>query len=121
MDAEGMTGQYLTSRGVEGKQAWGKQAEWVCLSGTKGQEDISIAIFDHPSNPGFPSHWHARDYGLFSVNNLGQAVFSDGEREALNYSLIPGESVVFRHRIFITSGFHASTEDLETQFEDFSR
>jgi hypothetical protein len=118
---EGMTGHYLTSRGVEGREAWGKQAEWVSLSGTKGEEDISIAIFDHPGNPGFPSHWHARDYGLFAVNNLGQEVFSDGARQALNFTLTAGESVEFRHRIYITSGFHATEDQLNEQFSNFSQ
>ena len=119
--SEGMTGHYHTSRGVEDAEAWGKQAEWVGLDGTRVDEDITIALFDHPSNPGFPSHWHARDYGLFAVNNLGQAVFSNGEREALNYRLTPGESVVFRHRIYITSGFHATADQLNAQFADFTR
>ena len=120
-DSEGMTGHYFSSEGLEDGDAWGKQAEWVGLSGTKAEEDITMAIFDHPSNPGFPSHWHARDYGLFAVNNLGQSVFSNGEREALNYRLTPGESVVFRHRIYITSGTHATAEQLNAQFADFSR
>jgi len=120
-ETKGMTGHYLSSRGVEDSDVWGKQAEWVCLSATKGDEDISIAMFDHPSNPGFPSHWHARGYGLFSVNNLGQEVFSEGEREALNYRLIPGESVIFRHRLYITSGFHSTSGQVQAQFEDFSR
>ena len=33
------------------------------------------AILDHPQNPGFPTYWHARGYGLFAANNLGQKVF----------------------------------------------
>ena len=121
MNNEGMNGHYLNSRGVEGKDAWGLQAEWVSLSGTKGEEKITIAIFDHPENPGFPSHWHARDYGLFAVNNLGQEVFSDGARPALNFTLTAGESVEFRHRIFIASGYHATEDQLNEQFADFSR
>ena len=121
VDTAGMTGHYLNSRGVEGKDAWGKQAEWIVLNGTKGEEKISIAIFDHPDNPGFPSHWHARDYGLFSVNNLGQAIFSDGKREALNYKLSPGETVTFRHRLYITSGFHSGADELAKLFSEFSQ
>jgi len=120
MDPKGMNGHYLNSRGVEDKDVWGKQAEWVGLSGTKGQEKITIAIFDHPDNPGFPSHWHARDYGLFAVNNLGQEVFSEGARPALNFRLTAGESTIFRHRIFVTSGFHAGNDQLKDQFADFS-
>ncbi len=36
-------------------------------------------------------HWHARDYGLFAGNTLGQKVFSKGKLE-LNYKLAKGES-----------------------------
>jgi hypothetical protein len=28
-------------------------------------------MMDHPSNPRFPTYWHARDYGLFSLNPFG--------------------------------------------------
>ena len=36
---------------------------------------VALAILDHPSNPGFPPYWHARGYGLYAVNNLGQNAF----------------------------------------------
>ena len=31
-----------------------------------GGEPVSIAIFDAPGNPGYPTYWHARGYGLFA-------------------------------------------------------
>ena len=34
--------------------------------------------------PGYPTYWHARGYGLFAANPLGQAVFSEG-KEKLNF------------------------------------
>ena len=66
-------------------------------------ETISIAIIDHPKNPGYPTYWHARGYGLFAANPLGQKVFSGGKEE-LNLPLKQGEKVVFRYRIIIHSG-----------------
>jgi len=45
--------------------------------------------FDHPSNVGFPGYWHARGYGLFGINPLGQKIFSEGKEE-LNYKLPKG-------------------------------
>ncbi|MFC2115795.1 PmoA family protein [Bacteroidota bacterium] len=119
LNNEGINGHYLNSEGVEGKDAWGKRARWTNLSSNIGEEDISVAIFDHPGNIGYPSYWHARDYGLFSINNLGAKVF-DENSESMVVKLTPGESIVFRHRMYINSGSHASVEQLESVFEDFT-
>jgi hypothetical protein len=120
LDDEGMNGQYLNSEGVEGSDVWGKKAVWCALSSNIGDEKITIAIFDHPDNPNHPTFWHARTYGLFSVNNLGTAAF-DKNVESSTLKLAPGESIVFKHRVWITSWYHATEEQLNAQFEEFSR
>ena len=63
----------------------------------------TIAILDHPKNPGYPTYWHARGYGLFAANPLGQKVFSNG-KESLNLTLQKNQSVTFRYRVIIASG-----------------
>lgn len=73
------------------------------LYGRRAGTPISITIIDHPANPGYPTYWHARNYGLFAANPLGQKVFSKGA-ENLNYRLLKGQSVRFRYRVVITSG-----------------
>ncbi len=98
-----VTGNYLTSQGKEGEAAWGTRGNWCMLYGRKGGDAISIAIIDHPQNPGYPTYWHARNYGLFAANPLGQKVFSEG-KEILNFKLEKGQSVTFRYRIVIGSG-----------------
>ena len=103
---EGVSGDYLSSEGLTGKGVWGSRASWMILSGIVQDENVAVAIIDHPSNPGYPTHWHARGYGLFSANPLGQKQLSRGERE-LNLKLEAGESVTFRYRIAILS----NTED----------
>ena len=120
LDNEGVNGHYRNSDGIEDLDVWGKRADWVGLSATKGDEEITMAIFDHPGNPGYPASWHARGYGLFAVNNLGLKVFSDGKEE-LNFSLKKGESATFKHRLFITSGHRATDEELNQQFDSFSK
>ncbi len=95
-----VTGNYITSRGISGDSAWSTRAEWCMLYGKKGNDTISIAIIDHQKNIGYPTYWHARGYGLFAANPLGQKIFSKGA-ETLNYSLKKGESVTFRFRIVI--------------------
>ena len=119
MDNEGVNGHYRNSNGIEDLAVWGKRADWVGLSATKNGEDITIAMFDHPENPGYPASWHARGYGLFAVNNLGLKIFSEGKEE-LNFSIKKDESATFRHRIYITSGYRATDEELNKQFAAFS-
>jgi hypothetical protein len=97
------TGNYLTSREKQGDSAWGTRAEWCLLYGKMNTSVISIAIIDHPNNPGYPTYWHARGYGLFAANPLGQKIFSNGE-ESLNLRLQKNQSVTFRYRTVIASG-----------------
>jgi hypothetical protein len=98
-----VTGNYLTSEGKTGDSAWSTRAKWCMLYGKKNGESISIVIIDHPRNTGYPTYWHARGYGLFAANPLGQKIFSNG-KETLNFSLKKGASVVFRYRIVVASG-----------------
>ncbi len=98
-----VTGNYLTSEGKQGDAAWGTRGTWCMLYGKKGGDSISIAIIDHPENPGYPTFWHARNYGLFAANPIGQKAFSDGKL-VLNYKLAKGQQAIFRHRIVIASG-----------------
>lgn len=116
----GANGSYLTSAGKAGNDAWGTRGNWCVLSAVKDGQPISIAIVDHPKNPGYPTYWHARDYGLFAANPLGQQIFSNG-KESLNLKLAPGQSVTFRYRIIITSGEKITPETLNQQAEHFSK
>jgi hypothetical protein len=100
---DGVNGRYHSSEGVEGGAVWGTRARWVALAGRVDQEEVVVLILDHPVNPGYPTYWHARGYGLFAANPLGQKVFSEG-REELNLALDPGESTVFRHRLVLLPG-----------------
>jgi len=98
-----INGNYLTSEGKTGDSAWATRGSWCLLYGKKQQDTLSIAIIDHPGNPGYPTYWHARGYGLFAANPLGQKVFSNG-RQTLNFHLEKGQSVTFRYRIVIAAG-----------------
>jgi hypothetical protein len=88
------------------------------LTGKIGQEDITLAILDHPTNPGYPTYWHARGYGLFAANTLGQKVFSEG-KQTLNFALAPGQSATFKYRVLIISRA-AKPDELESQYRIFA-
>jgi hypothetical protein len=103
MDNAGVNGMYLTSEGKKGAAVWGTRGKWCALSGTVGEGPVSIAIFDHPGNPGYPTYWHARGYGLFAANPLGQQALSNG-KDVLNFALEPRQVAIFRYRIVVASG-----------------
>jgi hypothetical protein len=117
LDNTGVNGVYLTSEGKKGEAAWGTRGRWCNLSGKMGDEPVTISILDHPSNPGFPTYWHARGYGLFAANPLGEKVFSNGQEE-LNLTLAPHQSVTFRYRIRITSEI-STPETTEAAYKEF--
>ena len=117
-DTAGVTGRYRSSEGLQGDSVWGTRARWVALDGRVEGEPVTIAILDHPTNPGYPTYWHARGYGLFSANPLGQKDFSGGAEE-LNLQLQPGESTTMRYRVLILTGQDV-TERIEAQYGDFA-
>ncbi|MGH9742747.1 MAG: PmoA family protein [Candidatus Acidiferrum sp.] len=117
LDNTGVNGTYLTSEGKKADAAWGTRGRWCNLSGMVGDEPVTITIFDHPGNPGFPTYWHARGYGLFAANPLGEKVFSNGT-EALNFSLASHANVTFRYRILISSAI-LTPEATEAAYKEF--
>ena len=104
LDNAGVTGLYRTSEGVEGDAVWGTRAPWTKLTGTVGNEAVSVVLMDNPKNVGYPTYWHARGYGLFAANPLGPSIFSNGKEPAMNYTLPAGKSVTFRYRLLVQSG-----------------
>lgn len=116
----GSTGNYLSSEGLTGSDVWGKRAGWMVLNGTMEGNPVALAMIDHPENTGYPTYWHARGYGLFSANPLGQNEFSEGAEE-LNMNLPHRESVTFRYRILVHSGSHLSAQEMDEFAENFVR
>jgi len=115
-----VTGMYYSSNGLKGDSVWSTKGQWVMLTGKKDGKNITIGMFDHPLNLGYPTYWHARGYGLFALNPLGRKVFSNGKEE-LNFSLKPGESVTFIYRIVVHSGEFLTKDDMNKLFANFSR
>jgi len=118
LDNAGVTGSYTSSEGKTGDAVWSTRGRWTMLTGKIGSEAVTLAILDHKSNPGFPTYWHARGYGLFAANPLGQKVF-DAKQPALNVTLEPGASMTFRYRFLILDGT-ATAARLEREFTAFA-
>lgn len=115
---EGVSGRYLNAHGVTGRAVWGQRSPWVLLEGVVEGDSVGVAILDHPENVGHPTYWHARGYGLFSANPLGQSIFSEGE-EQLGYALESGESVTFRYRILVLEG-DVTADEMEGEYASWT-
>jgi len=119
LDNEGVTGLYTSSEGLKGDAVWGTRARWMALSGRVGDEEVVLLILDHPKNPGYPTYWHARGYGLFSANPFGPKAFSNGKEPERPLALAAGASAVFRHRLSILPG-PFSAENAEAAWKEFA-
>lgn len=118
-------GCILNSRGDKDAAAWGKRAEWADYFGPDASgKTVGIAIFDHPSNLRFPTHWHARTYGLMTANRFGTDHFKGnyGDHKTVicapskgancaacashsgDYTLAAGASIHLRHRFYFHHG-----------------
>lgn len=117
--SEKVTGRYRSSEGLEGDSVWATRGRWTELTGVVQGEPVTIAILDNPKNVGFPTYWHARGYGLFAANPLGQAAFSKG-KERLDFHLAPGQSTTFRYRILILNG-PTTPDQIEHYYQEWAR
>ena len=118
LDNTGVTGRYLSSEGKEGDAVWSTRAKWTLLGGVVSGENITIAMLDHPSNPGYPTHWHARGYGLYAANPLGDKQFN--EPKGFDFALDAGQSATFKYRILILNA-PPSKERIERESRAFAQ
>lgn len=115
-----VSGNYRSSEGITGDAVWGTRARWMDLYGTIRDEKISVVICDHPKNPGYPTYWHARGYGLFAANPFGLSDFTKG-KEIYNFSIPAKKSAKFRYRTIISSGTHLTDSEINAFSDDFKK
>jgi hypothetical protein len=84
---------------------------------------MGIVIMNHPGSVNFPTYWHARGYGLFAANPLGQSVFEEargGENpEPLNYLIKAGDIALFKFRMIIYEG-DLAVDQIEANYKEYS-
>jgi methane monooxygenase PmoA-like len=98
------TGRIVNAEGLATmKNVWGQPSAWADYSGELDGEKLGVAIFDHPSNPGYPNRWHARDYGLFAINPFGAHTF-DPKLPTKTTTLERGQTLRYRWRLVIHQG-----------------
>lgn len=99
------TGHMVNAEGAQGeKEVWGKRSPWVDYSGEVDGEKLGIAVLDHPANPGHPTYWHVRGYGLFAANPFGAREFERDKTKDGSITVEPGQTLRFRYRVIIHPG-----------------
>lgn len=133
------SGTIINSRGDRNAGAWGKRAEWADYYGPDHNgKTVGIAIFDHPSNLRFPTHWHARTYGLITANRFGTDHFKGNYNDhktvvcrpagnacpacashSGDFTLAAGKSITLRHRLYFHHG-DADMAKVADQYRDYT-
>jgi hypothetical protein len=114
-------GNYLSSEGKTGDSVWSTRGRWCKSFGKMGTNSVSVVIIDHPANINYPTFWHARGYGLFAANPLGEKIFTNG-RSFKNLQLKKGETVTFKYRIVVDEGKETiSVEALNRLADEFGK
>ena len=114
------SGRMVNADGATGEKAiWGKRGSWVDYSGRVANEDVGVAIFDHPQNGRTPAYWHARAYGLLAANPFGLRQFTGDRRRDGTYVIPAGGSLVLRYRVVIHHG-DAAQADVADAYRQFT-
>jgi hypothetical protein len=104
VNREGSAGMFENSLGaVNESECWGRKASWCDYSGEVDGNIIGIGVFDHPSNPRYPTYWHVRNYGLMTANPFGESHFVGKHRNG-SFDIANGDCATWKYRIYV----HAS-------------
>ncbi|MFT7632485.1 MAG: hypothetical protein ACI87E_003537 [Mariniblastus sp.] len=113
-------GKAINSEGETGKGIWGKRAKWLLYYGSIDGNEVSVAMYDHPTNLRHPTTWHARDYGLVTANPFGLHHFLGQEKGAGAFVVKKGDSLQLRYRIEFFKGI-VTSETVEAKFQAFTK
>jgi hypothetical protein len=113
-------GHIVNSAGDTDKDTWGKRAAWCDYYGPVSGRTVGVAIFEHPSNPKYPTWWHVRDYGLFAANPFGVHYFEEKEEHAGDITVPAGEDFTLKYRFFFHAG-DTKTAEVEKVYADYMK
>ncbi len=119
MNASNETGKIENAfGGINENETWGKKAHWCDYSGVVDGTSLGVAVFDHLSNPRYPTYWHVRNYGLMGSNIFGGGTFEGDKSKDGSYTLQSGAQMDFRFRVYIHAG-DATQGNVGQRYHDF--
>lgn len=97
-------GKLINAQDQTDTDAWGKESPWVDYFGPVGDEQLGIAILNHPNSFRYPTYWHVRTYGLFAANPFGLHNFKNSNDVNGAHTIKKGESITFYYRVIFHQG-----------------
>ena len=106
-------GTLINAEGIKSeKDTFGKNSPWMDFYGKRGDAIEGLAIFQHPSNPWYPSPWFTRDYGFMSPTLM---YWPENEKETF---MKKGTVLNLRYRVLVHAGDHNQAKIAEA-FEKY--
>ena len=106
-------GTMINAEGIKSeKDTFGKNSPWMDFYGNRGEATEGLAIFQHPSNPWYPSPWFTRDYGFMSPTPM---YWPENGSETI---MKKGTVLKLRYRVLVHSGDHNQAKIAEA-FEKY--
>ncbi len=106
-------GTMINAEGAKSeKDTFGKSSPWIDFYGKRGDAIEGLAIFQHPSNPWYPSPWFTRDYGFMSPTPM---YWPANETDTF---MKKGTVLTLRYRVLVHSGDHNQVKIAEA-FEKY--
>ena len=96
------------------KGTFGKPSPWIDFYGKRGESIEGLAIFQHPSNPWYPSPWFTRDYGFMSPTPMYWP--ENGEETFMK----KGQTLQLRYRVLVHGG-SATDAKIGELFEQYKK
>jgi hypothetical protein len=106
-------GTLINAEGLKSeKDTFGKNSPWIDFYGKRGEATEGLAIFQHPSNPWYPSPWFTRDYGFMSPTPM---YWPANDKDTV---MKKGTVLTLRYRVLVHSGDHNEAKIAEA-FEKY--
>ena len=100
---------HLNSNGERDKATADKRAAWCNVSRQFGDKTYGIAVFDHPSNAGFPAMWRVDAQGLINPSPSLQG----------DWNIEPNRERTFHYRLTVHEG-RGEAQNFEPAFKSYS-
>ena len=90
--------------GIDEGETWGKPSPWCDYSGDVEGHRVGLAVFDHASNPRYPTQWHVRDYGLMTANCFAWRHYCPEAKRRGDMIFKKGQQTTWRYRVYCHKG-----------------
>ena len=97
-------GRLENAEGLQDQACWGRRSRFVLAEGPIDGRLVRVTVEDGEPNPWFPSHWHARNYGLLAMNPFGRRAFEGSAAVSGAITFTPQRPLRCRYATILETG-----------------